>query len=256
MVLEGGDGPIAWHPDGTRLATKSRPPGGGYQLKLFAFPSGEVVGTGSETHPKVVRQVSWNPDGSVLASSSDDGTLKMWDGNTMKLLRSLAGEGRVRNFCFSPNGKYVAAVSGEDPGSFFKPAVVLVWDVSTGKRVLSLEDFEKGLEPLRFSPDGKTLATGERGPRARLWDIPSGKMVREYPGHKYWVSGLAFSPDGRFLAAITADEVVMWDAGGGDKLWSEVAASQGLTSVVFSPDGSRLVVTSTDNTAKIFEVKR
>ncbi len=251
MVLEGGDGPIAWHPDGTRLAAKLRSSSAGYQLKLFAFPGGELMATSAAAHEKVVRHVSWSPDGGTLASSSDDGTLRLWDGNTLAEVRVLQGEGRVARFHFSPDGTYIAAISGEDPGSFMKPAAVLVWEVATGKQVLKIDDFKKGLEPLCFSPDGKTLATGDRGNKARLWAIPSGAVVKEFADHKYWVAGLTFSPDGRFLAATTADEVVMWDVEGGKKLWSLVAASQGLTSVAFGPHGSRLVVTSTDNTAKV-----
>lgn len=251
MVLEGGEGPIAWRPDGTRLAAKLKSSSAGYQLKLFGFPGGELMATSAAAHEKLVRHVSWSPDGETVASSGDDGTLRLWDGNTLAEVRVLQGEGRVGRFRFSGDGTYIAAISGEDPGSFMKPAAALVWEVATGKQVLKIDDFKKGLESLCFSPDGKTLATGDRGNRARLWAIPSGAEVKEFADHKYWVSGLAFSPDGRFLAATTADEVVMWDVAGGKKLWSLVAASKGLTSVAFGPHGSRLVVTSTDNTAKV-----
>jgi WD40 repeat protein len=251
MVLEGGEGPIAWRPDGARLAAKLKSSSAGYQLKLFGFPGGELMATSAAAHEKLVRHVSWSPDGGTLASSSDDGTLRLWGGNTLAEVRVLQGEGRVGRFLFSPDGTYIAAISGEDPGSFMKPAAVLVWEVDTGKQVLKIDDFKKGLGSICFSPNGKTLATGDRGNRARVWAVPSGAMVKEFADHKYWVSGLAFSPDGRFLAATTADEVVMWDVEGGKKLWSLVAASQGLTSVAFGPHGSRLVVTSTDNTAKV-----
>ena len=78
MVLEGGDGPIAWHPGGTRLAAKLKSSGSGYQLKLFAFPGGELIATCEDAHEKLVRQISWSPDGGTLASSSDDGMLKLW----------------------------------------------------------------------------------------------------------------------------------------------------------------------------------
>lgn len=251
MVLDRAEGPIAWHPNGTRLAANLKSSSAGYQLKLFGFPGGEMMATSAAAHEKLVRHVSWSPDGGTVVSSSDDGTLRLWDGSTLAEVRVLQGEGRVAEFHFSPDGTYIAAISGEDPGSFMKPAAVLVWEVATGKQILKIDDFKKGLEQLCFSPDGKTLATGDRGNKARLWAIPSGAAVEEFADHKYWVSGLAFSPDGRFLAATSADEVVMWDVAGGNKLWSLVAASKVLTSVAFGPHGSRLVVTSTDNTAKV-----
>lgn len=257
-VLEKCGRTFAFSPDGSSLVTNYKPFDGLSQLKLWAFPSGELKKTVEAVHEKSIRYIAWNPEGNLVASCSDDGTLKLWDGESLKALRTIQGQGKVQFFSFSPDGRYIAAISGEDPGDFFKPAAVMVWKVSTGKLATKIEGFEKGLEPIAFSRDGEYLVTGERkrnGAKASFWEIPSGKLLRTFEGHKYWVSKLAFSPDGRFLATGSADEVTLWGVSAGEKLWTITAATQGLTCIRFSPDGACLVTTSTDNTAKLWRVK-
>jgi len=257
-VVEESGALFAFSPDGKLLATTYKPFREKSQLKLWAFPSGELEAAAKAAHEKRITQITWSPDGSLFVSSGDDGTLKLWGGKSCDLIRTIKIEGKPGVFSFSPNGQYLAAIAGEDPGSFLKPAVIMVWNVETGKLVVNIDNFEKGLEPIAFSPDGKYLATGERstrGAKASLWEVPSGKCVRTYEGHKHWVSKLAFSPDGRFLATGSADGFTLWNTETGEKLQTVIAHSQGLTSLVFSPDGACLATTSTDNTAKLWRIK-
>ena len=257
-VLNECSGPLAFSPEGDYLVTEYKTSEGEYQIKLWSFPSCEFKKTVETAHEKIIRHIAWNPDGILFASSSDDGTLKLWNGASGELVRKIQVEGKVGLFSFSPDGRYLAAICGKDPGSFFEPAVVMLWEVSTGKLVVKIEGFDKGLEPITFSPDGKYIATGERksgGAKASLWEVTSGKLVRTFEGHKYWVSKLAFSPDGRFLATGSADEMTLWDVSTGEKLQVITAATKGLTCIAFSPDGTCIATTSTDNTAKLWRAK-
>ncbi|MFH1842005.1 MAG: WD40 repeat domain-containing protein [bacterium] len=254
-LLDGCDGPFAWRPDGTGIVGTFKNSETPYELRTVSWPAGEVTGAVEDAHPKLVRQMTWSPDGGLLGTSSDDGTLKLWGGQPLALVRTLAGDVKVGRFAFSPDGALVAAITGKDPGGILTAAAVYVWDVATGELKIELTDFPKGLEPLAWSPDGTLLATGERqGNRARLWSIPSGELVKALPDHPYTVARLAFSPDGRFLATGSANQVTVWDIATGTHAWQADAASQGLTDVRFSPDGGCVVTTSTDNSAKIWQV--
>jgi len=253
-IIEGVEAPFAVSPDGKYLAGKFKPFGGAYyQLKLYSFPSGELKKNIDSAHEKTIRYVKWNADGSLFASSSDDGTLKLWDGKTGNLVKSLSAGEKVGLFKFNPDGKYIAAIVGEDPGSFLKPAEVIIWEVKPGNLVKRIEGFDKGLQALSFSPDGKYLVTGARDTKASLWKIPSGDIAKTFEGHKYWVSHASFSPDGKYLLTGTADEFILWDVVAGGKIKSSIAAGQGLASVVFSPDGKVIATTSTDNTVKLWK---
>jgi len=253
-VIEKAEDPFALSPNGKYLVGKFKPSDMAYQLKLYSFPSGDMIKNIENAHEKIIRCVSWSQNGTVFASSSDDGKLKIWDGKTGELLREISTDKKVGFFRFSPKGIFIAAIVGEDPGSFFKSAQVDIWEVSSGKLIKKIEGFNKGLETLAFSPDGNYFATGERGPKASLWKIPSWELEKTFDGHKYWVSHVAFSPNGKYLATGSADELTLWNIAKGKKIKSAIAAGQGLTSVVFSPDGKVIATTSTDNTVKLWKL--
>jgi len=257
IVLENFDGPFTWRPDGTGIVATFKTSNVTYELRFVSWQTGEQTGVIEDAHAKRVRQMTWSPDGGLLGTSSDDGSLKLWGGEPLALVRTLEGEGEVGRFAFSPDGALVAAITGKDPDGLFDAAVVYVWEVATGELVTQLQDFPKGLEPLAWSPDGAVLATGERqGNRARLWRIPSGELVNTFPDHRYAVARLDYSPDGRFLATGSANQITVWDITTGTHAWQADAASQGLTDVRFSPAGGSVVTTSTDNSARIWQVNR
>ena len=64
---------------------------------------------------------------------------------------------------------------------------------------------------VRFSPDGKTLASVSDDNTAKLWDL-QGQELSNLKGHSYWVVNLAYSPDGKTLATGGWDgKVILWD---------------------------------------------
>ena len=255
-IIEKVEEPFALSPDGKYLVGKFKPFDGAYQLKLYSFSSGDLIKTIENAHEKMIRCVSWSPDSSVFASSSDDGTLKIWEGKTGKLIRTLSPGKKVGLFEFSPKGKLIASIVGEDPSSFLKPAEVLIFEVASGKLIKKIEGFSKGLQALSFSPDGKYLATGDRGSKASLWETSSWELAKVFEGHKYWVSHVSFNPDGRSLLVGSADEFTLWSIAKEEKINSAIAAKQGLTSVIFSPNGKVIATTSTDNTVKLWKPAR
>src|SRR5438105_3862656 len=69
---------------------------------------------------------------------------------------------------------------------------------------------------LAFSPDGKTLASGEVDKKIRLWDASTGKQIALLEGHTKQVAALAFSLDGATLYSAAYDRTIrIWDVKSG-----------------------------------------
>jgi WD40 repeat protein/serine/threonine protein kinase len=114
-------------------------------------------------HDYAVRSVAFSPDGTWLASGSEDTRVKIWKVSSGELERTLTGHTHWANsVAFSPDGHWLASGS-EDK-------TVKVWDARTGEQVRTLTDHVHGITALAFSLDGGTLATAS--PDAiRLWNF-------------------------------------------------------------------------------------
>jgi WD40 repeat protein len=154
------------------------------------------------------------------------------------------------DLAFSPDNRLLAVPSGD--------RTIKVWDAAKGQEVLTLRGHANQVLCVAFSPDGKHLASTSEDKTVRLWDLTTGKETVTFLGHANPAGGLVFSPnDGRYLASVSAGEFVrVWDTSNGSLVRSFPAAHvrQGLVTVVFSPDGSRLASGSGENAVKVWEV--
>jgi hypothetical protein len=133
----------------------------------------------------------------------------------------------VASICYSPDGKRLASVGG----------TVIVWDVQTGAKVLSIP---ARAHSICFSPDGKRLAgDGGDGGTVEMWDAQTGAKVLSIPAAAH---SICFSPDGKRLAGAQGDTVKIWDACSGAELATVRGPSWAVTSVAYSPDGTRLAI--------------
>ncbi|GEM_PF-3944155 len=110
-----------------------------------------------------VWDLNFNPDATVLASGSSDGTVRLWRVSDGALLQTLRGHGdRITSATFSPNGRILASADVEGKIRF--------WDPSTGKP-LRIFDAADAVWSLAFSSDGTTLASGQGNGTVKLWSV-------------------------------------------------------------------------------------
>lgn len=152
-------------------------------------------------HSSVVTNVAWSPNGELLASSSCDKTVKLWN-STGKLVCTLEGHFHtVDKIAWSPNSQLLASSSND--------GTVKVWNTS-GMMLATMQAHSELILSLAWSPNSQLLASSSNDDSVKVWDA-SGKLVASLIGHTAKVLSLAWSPDGQLLASASADYTV--------KLW-------------------------------------
>ncbi|MDB9467075.1 TIR domain-containing protein, partial [Dolichospermum circinale CS-539/09] len=119
-------------------------------------------------HSGTIFSVSFSPDGKTLASGGDDKTIKLWNLDTGKEIRTLSGHTNyVISVSFSPDGKTLASGSGDN--------TIKLWNLDTGKEIRTLSGHSNFVYSVSFSPDGRTLASGSGDNTIKLWNLDTGK---------------------------------------------------------------------------------
>ena len=246
---------------GTNAAISPDQPtlGQGAEAIVWDAETGERLLTLAGDHTRVW-DVDFSPDGSRLATSSEDGSVAIWDGETGERLLKFSAQqaNRFVQLDFSPDGTKLVSTDGfgsERAGS------IRLWDSRNGE--LELEWSPPGaICGITFSPDGKLVAGGVcsykqgNAGRAFVWDVRTGQQILTLEGHADIIADLAFSPDGsRIASASIHRDAKVWDAETGEELLTLTGHSGLVTGVAFSPDGRLVATASTDGTARIWDAE-
>lgn len=234
----------SFSPDGRQLAGVS-----GNAIKLWDAANGRELLT-LVGHSDWVMGLAFSPDGKWLASTSLDGTIKVWSivpGNeTVTVSSPVTGYGT--RVVYDPNGQLFATNGGDGSAT--------LWDVKTGELRLIVKGHSLEVLNLAFSPKGTRFATGSLDGTIIIWDTATGKNLFTLIGHEFGVRDIAFSPDRKLIASGGFDGIAkVWDATTGALIY-EITGHQGLVlGVTISLDGTKLATSSTDGTSKIWDVK-
>lgn len=222
-------------------------------------------------HSKAVNSVAWSPDSSQLASASDDGTVRIWNAVTGECVYEQAvGRRRpprrtfsnqtfmteVRSVAWSPDGSRLALAND---------LVVWLLDPLSNTNTERLDDHTSLVMSVDWSPNGRWLASADEDGTVRIWNTGTGQCVHERTVAPEGLNSVAWSPDGSRLAS-GGDHMrvhvhdVGWSVAGrvpsGVRRWWRSAGDLGrvlsghtgcVSSVAWSPDGSRLASASNGN---------
>jgi hypothetical protein len=204
--------PLAFSPDGKMLAAGIAEwgPYGGQGAKVSGgvqFWDVEQAGLIREiSDDKPVTFVRYSVDGKYLASSSNEGPIKLWDVATGELVRIFPGRSRAD---FSPDGQAIAFPSATSAADKTVGRVDL-YHLRDGSFIRSFSSkpgaSASWLLSVAFSPDGRLLAAADWNGTVTLWDVATGERQRTITDHQGGVHAAIFSPDGTTLATGSEDK--------------------------------------------------
>lgn len=211
-------------------------------LSTPAFSAEPLKLTG---HTRELYALAFSSAGDKLASTANDGTLRVWtlaDGSAVVIRTGFPS----RTVAFSPDGKLVAGRFETGAG---------VWNSANGTLVARLAgrdtSADNTVRRVAFSPDGKWLAVGHEYGLVRLWNVatrtPDAELARpgRVGGPAFCVTALAFSPDGQWLAVGSEKGLAVWNLATREVVATSAESARTL-SVGFTPDGAWLLVNESD----------
>jgi len=234
---------VSYSPDGRRLATSAADG----VVRIWDLRTGqEELALRGHTEGRRIITVAFSPDGTKLVSTSFDHTARLWDVQTGKSITLLKGyDGRVGPAAFSPDGTLVATGARH----------ARIWRVSSGKLLHVLKGHDRSIGAIAFSPDGTRMLTGSIDYTARVWDVESGEAKLLVRGQGDTVNGAVFAKDGRtFILTGGGGYVKAWDAFADSEV-TTCLSNDSLSSAAFSPDGKRIVTSSRDHKAYVWDTR-
>jgi WD40 repeat protein len=168
-----------------------------------------------------------SPDGATLALGQTDGRVRLLD----------PASGRVRTM-----------TGGRPDGRRHRPQI---------------DGAGRAIWAAAFSPDGRTLATGDGQGNVIVWDVSEGRAIETFEGHNDAITGVAFGPDGRTLYTTSADSTArIWDVAGYRRLarpfrTNTVNDTSGSSPRAFalSPDGHTLAAARRDGRVDLIDAE-
>ncbi|KAF5340656.1 hypothetical protein D9611_007288 [Ephemerocybe angulata] len=227
-------------------------PGSGVPHDHLPLPSRPLVGNGG------VMSVVFSLDGTKVVSGSTDNTIRVWDASTGQVQKVLTGHtANCTSVAISGDGSWI--VSGSDDRT------VRTWDVMTGKEKQVLLGHTGAVKAVAVSWDGTRICSGGDDHRVRAWDAATGAVQSIMEGHTGGVNSVAFSRDGKWIASGAWDQTIrVWGAPSTKRVWGASSTksklqkvlqghNNGVMSVAFSMDGTRIVSASSDCTGKVWD---
>lgn len=199
-----------------------------------------------EGHTQSVNRLAWSPDNRLLASTSYDCTVRLWNMMAREAPFILSGPTDwVTSVTWSPDGRAVAAGSGDNK--------IWLWNPDTGQMIKAFKAHTRTIFSVSWSPEGQMLASGSGDTSIALWHIPSLKLLKILQGHSGAVFRVVWSPTGRELASCSEDQTVrIWDAQSG-RLKRILEGHTGpVYDLAWSPDGRILASASEDMTIRLW----
>ncbi|QSJ19342.1 caspase family protein [Nostoc sp. UHCC 0702] len=203
---------VAFSPDSKKLVSG----GNDYQVILWdltkrryqdstqpTYPH-KILGESKDQHNHRILSLAFSPDGKLVASSSRDKTIRLWNLETNEVPILGGHDNQVHAIAFSPDGDTLVS------GGFDHK--VKLWNIKKRECIRTLEGHEDRILCVAFHPEGSIFASSGHDKKIRLWSKTTKECIRSLEGHTGAIESISFSPQGGSLVSSSQDQTIrIWD---------------------------------------------
>lgn len=241
-------------PDGATVAAKHCKNDSDYRVTLWNSKTGKRIGQIGPNEN--FKSLAYGPDGKYLLAGDSAQLWKVLEAKTGHEKPSIPVDGYPGPMPFSPSGKVMLFQLGMGPALIFDSHTIANLADPVGYKELTRIDIGKvgmKIPPAPFrADDDQIIVFG--GNDIAIFSIASGK-VDPLKGHRRAVLGAMFSPDGKRIVSFTAEEIFAWDANTRNRIPEFAPGSLELGQVIFSLDGSKLLVMDSEQRVRALSAK-
>ncbi|MDE5078184.1 MAG: serine/threonine protein kinase [Trichodesmium sp. St2_bin6] len=198
-------------------------------------------------HRAPIWSVVMSPDDEIVASSSGDKRVKVWNLKTGSLIFSFPDHSdTIYSIDISSDGKKLVSGSADQ--------TIKIEDLDTGDLINTLNGHTGAIRSVKITPDGKKIVSGSYDTTVKIWDLKTGKLIKTLSGHTAEVISVDISRDGRYIASGGKDNnIKVWDLEKGELLNTLTGHTDEVYTVAFSPDGNSIASGGKDRTIKLWQ---
>ncbi|MEV4380200.1 trypsin-like peptidase domain-containing protein [Streptosporangium sp. NPDC049644] len=199
-------------------------------------------------HREFIHDLAVSPDGRLIATGSDDRTLRLSDLNGVLAADPIGGHGgSVRGVAVSPDGRLAASASSD--------RTVRRWNRAGRLDGLAFDGHDAPVNAVAFHPDGSLVASASDDGTVRFSDLDGRAVGAPFSAHDGPVTGVAFHPDGRRVVSGGRDGTVrIWAPDSRNPVITCSGHEGEVESVSVSPDGSLVVSCAGDRTVRLWDI--
>jgi len=213
-------------------------------------------------HSNRVPSAVFSPDGKFILSGSVDRTLKLWDINTGREIRTFSGHtDRVIKVAFSNGGKLALSTDSR---------YLKLWDVETGQEIREFPMQPGEIYDIAFSPDSRQvcISSSISPPLLKFYDTLTGEEISTISGRREMVrpavdlghgrfNSIAYHPDGRYILTGSSHNktISLWDITSGREIRTFIGHNSDVNSVAFNHDGKYIISGGNVDSLRLWDVE-
>lgn len=194
-------------------------------------------------HGDLVESVAFSSKAILLASGSDDNTVRLWQSSGQNVSTFTGHSADVNSVAWSPDDSFIASGSGDN--------TIRIWN-SNGQLITTLRGHTDVVTSVAWHRDGQTLMSGSWDGTVRIWNTKNGTLVRTIAAHNAKIWTIAFRPESIVVSGSEDGTIKLWNTDGTAR-GTFSGHTDSVYGLSFSPDSAFLVSGSKDGTVRLWD---